>query len=114
MSVEDLQSSLAEANLLKQLESQETTQGSSVDSTLLEIQKLHVIEDELAANNKESKKSKDKIDQNLIELQTLSKVKSQGGKKDRSAIEAMVQDQIQDQANQIEDTQTLQQSMDIL
>jgi hypothetical protein len=51
MSVEDLQSSLAEANLLKQLENQEITQGSSVDSTLLEIQKLHVIEDEL--NNKD-------------------------------------------------------------
>lgn len=34
MSVEDLQSSLAEANLLKQLENQEIEQGSSVDATL--------------------------------------------------------------------------------
>ena len=34
MSVEDLQSSLAEADLLKQLENQEVEQGSSVDATL--------------------------------------------------------------------------------
>ena len=96
----------------------ETAQLSfnSVDTTLEDIRKLRVIDKELASANfgghEEFSGKKDKIDEKEIEENTLNAIKTKGrSKKD---LESMVQDQIQDQANQIEDSQTLQQSFDIL
>lgn len=48
----------------------------------------------------------------LIEAQTMEKVKREGGSKDK--IESMVQDQIQDQMTQIDDSNTFMQNNEIL
>ena len=88
---------------------------NSVDTTLEDIRKLRVIDKELAKANyggsEEFSAKKDHIDEQEIEENTLNQIKKGKSKND---LEKMVQDQINEQANQIEDNQTLQQSFDIL
>jgi len=87
---------------------------NSVDTTLEDIRKLRVIDKELASANygTSEPEKKDHIDEKEIEENTLNQIKTKG--KSKNDLEKMVQEQIVDQANQIEDTQTLQQNFDIL
>ena len=90
----------------------EVQSESAVDTTLEELAKLHAIDKELAkvqAQEKDKgKKNKKEIDQNQIEASTLKELKSKGGptSKDQKRIESMVQQQIEQQVNQIEDSET--------
>lgn len=66
---------------------------SAVDTTLEEIQKLRIIDKELAkvqATTTEPKPSKEGINENLIEERTLSKLKKEVATKDKGAIEDLV------------------------
>ena len=67
---------------------------SAVDTTLEEIQKLRIIDKELAnaqAATTEAKTGKDGINENLIEERTLSKLKKGSPAQDKGAIEDLVQ-----------------------
>ena len=89
---------------------------SAVDTTLEEIQKLRIIDKELAkaqAASPETKPSKT-INENLIEERTLNKLKKEPAAKEKSVVEDLVQQQIEDQVTQIEDQQAMQSSFDIL
>lgn len=87
---------------------------SSVDTTLDEIRKLRIIDRELAsdAKNEASDAKKKQIDEKGIEESVLKKVKSSKGGHGR--IETLVQEQIEDQAEEIEASQTLQESQQAL
>lgn len=93
---------------------------SAVDATLEEIQRLRIIEAELAkANIGSSETSNQKvINQNQIETETLNKVKAEmkgkAGHKDKLRVEELVQQQIEAQANTIEDIDTLAQNAEIM
>lgn len=93
---------------------------SAVDATLEEIQRLHIVEQELArANIGTSETSSQKvINQNQIETETLNKLKAEmkgkAGHKDKLRVEQLVQQQIEDQANAIEDVDTLAQNAEIM
>ena len=66
---------------------------SAVDTTLEEIQKLRIIDKELAkaqAATTEAKTGKDGINENLIEERTLSKLKKVAHSKDKGVIEDIV------------------------
>lgn len=67
---------------------------SSVDTTLEEIQKLRIIDKELAkaqAATADVKTNKDGINENLIEERTLSKLKKEPASKVQGVIEDLVQ-----------------------
>lgn len=70
---------------------------SSVDTTLEEIRKLRIIDQELAKAQATtpSKTGKDGINENAIEERTLSKLKKDA-MHDKGAIEDMVHQQIED------------------
>jgi hypothetical protein len=90
---------------------------SAVDTTLEEIQKLRIIDKELAsaqAATGDTKGSKDGINEHLIEERTLSKLKKDAASKDKGVIEDLVQQQIEDQVTKMDDQQVMQSSLDIL
>jgi len=95
---------------------------SAVDATLEEIQRLHIIEQELAKaqiGTAETAHQKSKeINQSKIVSDTLSRIKSeQAGKapkKDSMRVEQLVQQQIEEQTTAIEDSNTMEQNADVL
>lgn len=122
------QTGTQEANLLKSLSSTEegslenTLEGSedqtqyksAVDTTLDEIRKLRIIDKELAVDEVSEKNQvkKNSIDEKGIEESILKKIKKD--KHGKGRIETLVQEQIEDQADEIEASQTLQQSQEAL
>lgn len=78
-----------------------------MDTTLDEIRKLRIIDRELAtdAKNEANDAKKKQIDEKGIEESVLKKVK--GSKGGHGRIETLVQEQIEDQAEEIEASQTL-------
>ena len=88
---------------------------SAVDTTLDEIRKLRIIDQELAKAQVEAPKAKkDAINENLIEERTLSKLKKETSSRDKGAIEDLVHQQIEDQVTKMDDEQLMQSSLDIL
>ena len=80
--------------LLDSSSTEQSQMQSSVDTTLEEIQKLRIIDKELAkaqAATADVKTSKDGINENLIEERTLSKLKKEPSSKDKGVIEDLVQ-----------------------
>lgn len=81
--------------LLDSSSTEQSSVQSAVDTTLEEIQKLRIIDKELAkaqAATNEAKTNKDGINENLIEERTLSKLKKDASPaKDKGAIEDFVQ-----------------------
>ena len=72
---------------------EQNSMQSAVDTTLEEIQKLRIIDKELAkaqATTADAKPSKG-INENLIEERTLSKLKKEAATKDKGAVEDLVQ-----------------------
>lgn len=93
------------------------TMLTSVDTTLDEIRKLRIIDQELAkaqATGGPAKPSKDGINENLIEERTLSKLKKETPSRDKGTIEDFVHQQIEDQVTRMDDAQLMQSSLDIL
>lgn len=90
---------------------------TSVDTTLDEIRKLRIIDQELArvqGSGGSAKPGKDAINENLIEERTLSRLKKGAPARDKGTIEDLVHQQIEDQVCQIDDAQLMQSSLDIL
>lgn len=80
--------------LLDSSSAEQSQMQSSVDTTLEEIQKLRIIDKELAkaqAATADVKTNKDGINENLIEERTLSKLKKEPSSKDKGVIEDLVQ-----------------------
>lgn len=102
-------------NTLESAEDQ-TQYKSAVDTTLDEIRKLRIIDKELAnaknEDNEENEGKKKKIDQKGIEESVFKKIKKD--KHGKGRIETLVQQQIEDQADEIEASETLQQSQEAL
>jgi hypothetical protein len=72
---------------------EQNSMQSAVDTTLEEIQKLRIIDKELAqaqATTADAKPSKG-INENLIEERTLSKLKKEVATKDKGAVDDFVQ-----------------------
>jgi hypothetical protein len=70
---------------------------SSVDTTLDEIRKLRIIDQELAKAQVEAPKpKKDAINEKLIEERTLSKLTKEVATRDSGVIEDLVHQQIED------------------
>jgi len=91
---EGSQESSLDQTLLDSSSTEQSQLQSSVDTTLEEIQKLRIIDKELAkaqAATTETKTSKEGINENLIEERTLSKLKKEASSKDKGAIEDLVQ-----------------------
>jgi len=89
---------------------------TSVDTTLDEIRKLRIIDQELARAQASSgaKPGKDVINENLIEERTLSRLKKDTPARDKGVIEDLVHQQIEDQVTRMDDAQLMQSSLDIL
>lgn len=90
---------------------------SAVDTTLEEIQKLRIIDKELAkaqAATSDTKTNKDGINEHLIEERTLSKLKKGAAAKDKGVVEDLVEQQIDDQITKMDDKLVMQSSLDIL
>ena len=90
---------------------------TSVDTTLDEIRKLRIIDQELArvqASSGSAKPGKEAINENLIEERTLSRLKKDTPARDKGAIEDLVHQQIEDQVTRMDDAQLMQSSLDIL
>ena len=86
--------------------------GSAVDSTLEEIQKLRIIDNELArASGEDTPAQPDRINEQAIESTTLQQL---GDRKDRPTVESLVQQQIQDQADRIDSANALTENFDTL
>ena len=118
------QTSNQEANLVKSLSTTEegsfentlevaddqTQYKSAVDTTLDEIRKLRIIDKELAnaknEDNEDNLQKKKKIDQKSIEENVFKKIKKDN--KGKIGIESLVQQQIEDQTEEIEASETLQ------
>lgn len=79
--------------LLESSSTEQSQMQSSVDTTLEEIQKLRIIDKELAKAQAATAdvKTKDGINENLIEERTLSKLKKEAASKDKGVIEDLVQ-----------------------
>jgi len=94
---------------------EQSSMVSAVDTTLDEIRKLRIIDQELAKAQVEAPKAKkDAINENLIEERTLSKLKKETSSRDKGAIEDLVHQQIEDQVTKMDDEQLMQSSLDIL
>jgi hypothetical protein len=90
----------------------EAESGSAVDSTLEEIQKLRIIDSELArASGEDTPAQPDRINEQAIESTTLQQL---GDRKDRPTVESLVQQQIQDQADRIDSATALIENFDTL